>query len=158
MAIHPWSPEIQVAKLDHDFEEILDHFMRHDWAEPRPYSRKHRPAIESFVDSGRLVIRADLPGIDPENVQIKVEGDVLTITGSRGAETEEQRKNFMHREIRYGVFERAISIPKGVKQEDISAAWRNGVLELVVPLAEGAEIKRVPLRISGHAKELGTYR
>src|SRR5271166_4062472 len=111
MSIHQWSPEIQVAKLDHDFEDILDHFMRHDWAEPKPYSRKPCPAIESFVDSSRLVIRADLPGVDPKDVAIKVEGDVLTIAGSRAGETEEQRQNFMHREIRYGVFERAISVP-----------------------------------------------
>jgi HSP20 family protein len=156
MSIHQWSPEIQLAKLDHDFEDILDSFMRHDWAVAKPYSRKHCPAIESFVDTGRLVIRVDLPGVDPEHVQIKVQGDVLTITGSRTAETEEESKNFMHREFRYGVFERAISIPKGVKEEDISAAWRNGVLELIVPIAEGAEIKRVPLRIPGRAKGLET--
>jgi HSP20 family protein len=158
MTIHPWTAETQLARLDHDLEDIFDHFMRDDWAEPKPDSRKPCPAIEAFVDSGRLVIRIDLPGVDPKDVAIRVEGDVLTITGSRAAETEVPRKNFMHREIRYGAFARAISIPKGVKEEDISAAWRNGVLELIVPLAQGVEIKRVPVRISGRAKELETYR
>src|SRR5579871_3277531 len=157
MTIHPWSPELQLAKLDHDFEDILDHFMRHDWAEAKPHFRKHCPAIESFVDSGRLVIRVDLPGVDPKDVGIKIEGDLLTISGTRATTAiEGERQHFMQREIGYGIFERAISIPKGVKEEDISAAWRNGVLELKVPLAEGIEIKRVPLRISGRAKGLET--
>jgi HSP20 family protein len=157
MTIHPWSPEIQLAKLDHEFEDILDHFMRHDWAEAKPYPRKHCPAIESFVDSGHLVIRADLPGVDPKDVEIKVAGDLLTISGTRAAAAiEEERLHFMQREISYGIFERAISIPKGVKEEDICAVWRNGVLELKVLLAEGIEIKQVPLQIFGRAKGLET--
>ena len=84
MTIHPWSPELQLAKLDHEFEDILDHFMRHDWAEAKPYPRKHCPAIESFVDSGHLVIRVDLPGVEFKDVEIRPTGDVLTISGTRG--------------------------------------------------------------------------
>src|SRR5450755_851666 len=127
MALHEWSPANQAAKLDRDFEDILNNFMSHDWGVGKPSSNAHHPpAIESFIDSERLVIRADLPGVHPKDVEIKVDGNILTIRGSRTAAAEERERDFVHREIRYGTFERAISIPKGVKQEDINAAYRNG--------------------------------
>ena len=152
MALNEWSPANQAAKLDRDFEDILDHFMSHDWGvgKASPLSH-HAPAIESFIDCDRLVVRADLPGVDPKNVEIRVLGNVLTIKGSRAAAVEEKDRDFVHREIRYGSFERAISIPKGVKQEDINAAYRNGVLELTIPL-KAVEIRRVPVQMPGRAR------
>jgi len=153
MALHQWSPATQLAKLDHDFEDILNHFMSHDWGVAKPYSRLHHPpAIESFIDGERLVIRADLPGVEPHDVEISVEGNILMIRGSRASSLEEEQRDFVHREIRYGDFERAISIPKGVKEEEISAAWRNGVLELTVPL-EAVAIRRVPVQMPIRANE-----
>jgi len=149
MPFHEWTPEKQLERLDRDFENVIDHFMRHDWGEPQSkVGARRTPALESFIDSGQLVIRMDLPGVDPKDVEVKVAGTILTIRGSRAIASAEQHRHFMHREIGYGSFERAISIPKGVKQEDITAAWRNGVIELIVPLPEGVEIKRVPLLIS----------
>ena len=154
MPLHEWSPATQLAKLDRDFEHILNHFMSHDWGVGKPSSRSLQPpAIESFIDSDRLVVRADLPGVDPKDVQIRVEGNVLTIRGARAAALQEQQRAFVHREIRYGSFERAISIPKGVKEADISAAYRNGVLELTVPLGQAAEVRRVPLQMPNCARE-----
>ncbi len=149
MALHQWSPVTQLARLDHDFEDILNHFMSHDWGVAKPYSRSHhRPAIESFVVADRLVVRADLPGVDPKDVEISLEGSLLTIRGLRAAASEAEQRDFVDREIQYGRFERAISIPKGVKQEDIGAAYCNGVLELTIPLTHGIEVRRVPLQIS----------
>jgi HSP20 family protein len=94
-----------------------------------------------------IVVRADLPGVDPDSVEISVDDDLLTIRGSRVADSEEEGRNFVHREIRYGTLARAISIPKGVRKEDIAAAWRHGVLELTIPLPNGAGVRRVPVQI-----------
>jgi len=153
MPAHEWSPTSQVAKLDRDFDDILDHFMSHDWCEAKPYSMSHHhPAIESFIDSDRLVVCADLPGVDPKDVEIIIDKNVLTIRGLRVCTSEEERRDFVHREIRYGNFERAISIPNGVKKEDIKAAWRNGVLELTVPLERAAEVRKVPVQKLSRAK------
>jgi HSP20 family protein len=149
MPLHAWSAATELAKLDRDFEDVLNHFMSPDWAVGKPYSRTHHPpAIESFVDSDRLIVRADLPGVEPKDVEIRVDGNILTISGSRTAANGEQERNFVHREIRYGNFERAISIPKGVKREDINVAHRNGVLELTVPLNR-VELRKVPVQMSG---------
>jgi HSP20 family protein len=149
MPLQEWSPATQVARLERDFQEVLDHFMRNDWGVAKPLAGAHHPlAIESFIETGRLVIRVDLPGIDPADVKVKVEGDILTITASRVARSPEQPRNFVHREIRYGNFERAISIPKGVKEEDIDAAYCNGALELTIPLAQAIEVRKVPVQVA----------
>jgi HSP20 family protein len=159
MPLHEWSPTTQLAKLDRDFEDIIDHFMSHDWGVRNPSSLPHHaPAIESFVDAGRLVVRADLPGVDPKDVEIGVEGSLLTIKGSRTAASNREQQDFVHREIRYGSFERAISIPNGVKKKDISASHRNGVLELTIPLAQATEVKKIPVEIAKRAKEPEKHR
>ncbi len=152
MALHEWSSANQAAKLDRDFEDILNNFMSHDWGVGKPSSSaNHPPAIESFIDTDRLMVRADLPGVDPKDVEITVERNVLTIRGSRVCASEEEGRDFVHREIHYGNFERAISIPKGVRKEDISAAYRNGVLELTVLLGKAMEVRRVPVQIANRA-------
>jgi HSP20 family protein len=153
MPLHEWSPVTQVAKLDRDFEDILDHFMSHDWA-GKPSAGSHHPvAIESFIDADRLVVRADLPGVDPKDVEIKVDKNALTIRCSRACASGEEQRDFVHRELRYGGFERTISIPNGVKKENISAAYRNGVLELTIRLDQAIEVRRVPVQTTGRAKE-----
>lgn len=151
MALQQWSPATQLARLDHDFEEILEHFMHHDWSNrTRTVEVHHAPAIESFIEGDRLVIRADLPGVDPRSVEIAVDEDRLTIGAVRTTDTEENRRNFGHREIRYGTLARAISIPKGVRKEEIRATHRNGVLELSIPLGKES-IRRVPVQMANRA-------
>ena len=145
MGSQSWSSATELAKLERDFEDTLDHFLCHDWGVAKSAQGHHAPAIESFIHENRLVIRAELPGIDPENVEIIVDGSLLTIRALREAEAEHQARNFVHREIRYGSFARAISIPKGVRREDIVAAWRHGMLELTIPLPQGAGVRRVPV-------------
>ena len=154
MSLHQWSPATQLAKLDRDFEDTLNHFMSHDWGLGKPSSRLHYPpAIESFIESNRLVVRAVLPGVDPNEVEIRVDGNVLTIRGSRTAASQEQYRDFVHREIRYGRFERAISIPNGLREQDISAAYNNGVLELTVPLDQAIEVRKVSVQMPNRAGE-----
>lgn len=153
MVSRPWSPATEVAKLERDFEETLDHFMSHDWGVPKSQGGHHPTAIESFIHGDRLVVRAELPGIDPKDVQISVDDDLLTIQASRLADSEEEGRNFVHREIRYGSFARTISIPKGVRREDISTAWHRGVLELTVPLPKGAAVRRVPIEKATRPEE-----
>jgi HSP20 family protein len=97
-----------------------------------------RPAIETRVEDGKYVARTDLTGIDPKDVDIKVVGDVLTIKGSREEKQERKKADFFRREIRYGSFERSISLPEGIKAEDLKATYRDGVLELSAPMPKKA--------------------
>ena len=86
MTSQEWSPKTQLARLDRDFEDVIDRFMRHEWGvEKQPINSHLAPAIESFIEAGHLVIRADLPGVDPKNVEIMVNENVLTISAVRVA-------------------------------------------------------------------------
>ena len=70
MPLHAWSAATELAKLDRDFEDVLNHFMSPDWGVAKPYTRAHHPpAIESFIDADRLIVRADLPGVEPKDVE-----------------------------------------------------------------------------------------
>ena len=94
------------------------------------------PAIEVFQKDGQLVVRADLPGIPQDSISVQAEGDVLTISGERHDDRNEQREGYYHSERSYGSFQRSIALPEGVNNDDIRAHFENGVLHIVAPLPE----------------------
>ena len=104
-------------------------------------------------------MRADLPGIDPKDVEVTVEGNRLTLRGERKAEHEGKEGGYLQREVRYGSFARSFTIPEGVKAEDIQAKYHNGVLELSMPLPAELLPKKVNIEIEGQTnrqKQIGT--
>jgi HSP20 family molecular chaperone IbpA len=93
----------------------------------------HYIPVESYTEGGKYVVRADLPGVDPEkDIEVKVDGDVLTIHGERH---EEERENG-HSEVRYGSFTRSVRLPKGATAGDVAATYDAGVLVVTVPMSE----------------------
>jgi HSP20 family protein len=117
------------------------------------------PRIESAVRENMLYVKADLPGIDPKDVELTVEGSQLTLRGERKAEHEGNEGGYVHREVQYGSFVRSFTIPEGVKAEDIQAKYHNGVLELSIPLPASMQPKKVNIAIEGQAsgqKQLGS--
>ncbi|HEX3157444.1 MAG TPA: Hsp20/alpha crystallin family protein [Gemmatimonadaceae bacterium] len=97
------------------------------------------PQIETFRRGDEIVVRADLPGVRKEDIQIDVSDDVLTLTGERQEQKEERDEGFFRREQRYGTFYRAIPLPEGVDEEQIEARYDNGVLEVKVPMPKQRE-------------------
>jgi HSP20 family protein len=125
------------------------------WA---PLSMGYSPQIESRVEDEKLYVRADLPGIDPKDVEVMVEGNQLTLRGERKAAHEGKEGNYFHREVRYGSFARSFTIPEGVNAEEVQATYRNGVLELCVPLPASVLPKKVSIAIEGQTngqKQIG---
>lgn len=98
------------------------------------------PRVEEYRDGDTVVIRAELPGIDPEqDVELTVADDVLHLRAERRERTEHKDKGGYRSEFRYGSFSRALPLPAGCRDEDISAAYRDGVLEVRVPVAGHVE-------------------
>lgn len=91
----------------------------------------------------RLWFKAELPGVDPKNVQVTLTASGLTIKGEVKAEQEEKGKNYYRRELRYGIFHRTIPLPAEVKSDETKATFRTGILEVRVPKAEHAKPKTV---------------
>lgn len=89
--------------------------------------------VEDFVEDGSYVLRAEVPGLDPEkDVEVTVQGDVLTISGER----REEKKDRNHQEFHYGSFRRSVTLPPGADADAVEASYTDGVLEVKVPIAE----------------------
>lgn len=93
------------------------------------------PAVEAFARDGHYVVRAELPGLTDKDVSVEIRGDVLTLTGERKAESDVSRDGYYASERRYGTFLRALTLPEGAKGDAATAAFKNGVLEVTVPMA-----------------------
>ncbi|MBD0358387.1 MAG: Hsp20/alpha crystallin family protein, partial [Rubrobacter sp.] len=88
--------------------------------------------IDVVAKDGDLVLRAELPGIKQEDVDITLHENVLTVSGERKAEQEEERSGYYVRERRYGSFSRSLTLPQGVDESKIHARYEDGVLEVTV--------------------------
>ncbi len=114
------------------------------------------PKVDVFAREGSLVVRAELPGVDPDkDIDISVEDGVLSIKGERRNEQKTDGEGFYRLETSYGAFERHIPLPQGVNADDITASYENGMLEVVVPrAAEVASAKRIPFTAGSHENAL----
>lgn len=99
------------------------------------------PQVEAFQRGDKLVVRADVPGVKKDDVHVDIENDVLTISGERRDEHEEDRDGFYRSERSYGQFYRAIALPEGVNPEQCEASFEDGVLEITVPTPRREERK-----------------
>lgn len=94
------------------------------------------PSVDVVRREGEILVRADLPGIKPDEVSIKVEDDVLTVSGEHEEQTEASEESYVRRERRYGSFSRSMTLPRGVDSKAIEAVTEDGVLEVRIPLPE----------------------
>ena len=105
------------------------------------------PRVEEFEEGGALVVRAEMPGIDPDrDVEITVSDNSLRIKAERRQETKTEDKKGYRSEFRYGSFVRSIPLPAGATDEDVKATYHDGILEVRIPVsAEKAEGKKIPV-------------
>ncbi len=145
MALLPWRPFRELERMREEFDRLMNRFDEDWFAEFRP--ARIQPQIESFVENGKLTVRAELPGIDPKDIEVNVAGNMLTVRGKREEKFEEKKRHFIRREMRYGSFERSVELPEGVKAEDLKATYHDGILELTAPVTKELERKEVKVQI-----------
>lgn len=105
-----------------------------------------QPSIELFDTDKEVVLRADLPGIDPKELEVEVQEGEVTIKGQHRQEKEARAENYFHAERRYGSFFRRVPLPVPVKAAEAKASYKNGVLEVRMPKEEPqAKGYRVPI-------------
>lgn len=126
-ALSPWS----------DIDDVFSSTRTAVWA----------PPIEVLERDNKVVVRAELPGVSKEDINVEVEEGVLTISGERRQEEEESREGYFRSERRYGAFSRSIPLPEGVDTEQVEANFRDGVLEIALPKPEGASARRRRIEI-----------
>jgi HSP20 family protein len=103
-------------------------------------------AMDVYETDEDVVVKASVPGVDPEELDISITGDTLTIKGETRAEEEVEEENYIYRERRYGAFSRSMSIPTSVKADEANAEFEDGVLTLRLPKAEEVKPKTIKVK------------
>jgi len=137
-ALTRWEPFAELGELRSQLDRMFG-----DLVDGR--ERSWTPAVDIVRDNGNLVIRADVPGIKPEDVKIEVEDDILTVSGEHEETKEDKDKHFLRRERRYGSFSRSMALPAGVEAKKIKAKTHDGVVEVTIPLPKEPEKQKVQI-------------
>ena len=104
------------------------------------------PAVDVFDAKDAVVLKAELPGMKIDDIQIEVDDNVLTIKGERSFEEKVDEERYYRVERRYGSFQRSLALPQGVKADDIQATYEDGVLQVTVPKTDEQKPKRIEVR------------
>lgn len=154
----------EIMKRDRDREprsvDVFERFDRlfDDWARMLPFRRPGvvgRPSlgddairVEERRDKDAIVVRAEIPGVDPEHdIELTVADGTLHLEAERREEKEEKDKaGYTRRELRYGTFSRSLPLPAGVTEADVSATYKDGILEVRIPAPEHRPTQRVEIK------------
>jgi len=105
------------------------------------------PAVDIEEKDGKYVLKAELPGLKKEDIHVELKDGYLTLRGERNMEHEDKKKNYHRIERAYGSFERRFRVPDTVKEKDIHASFKDGILELTVPVMEDVKHKAIDIKI-----------
>lgn len=123
--------------------EDEDFFSRFPWGLSTGEEKTWMPAVDVFEKDDKFVVKAELPGIKEEDIDVSVVGNTLAIKGEKQAETEVRDKDYFSRERTYGSFYRSISLPSTLDADKIEAEFKDGVLEVTVPKSEKVKPKKI---------------
>ena len=93
-----------------------------------------------------------MPGLEPKDLDVSILGNVLTVKGERRSEQEVKKEDYLRREVSYGAFERRMGLPEGAATDKVKASFKNGVIEITVPLAKETVAKKVPIEAEAEKK------
>ena len=140
------------SEMNRMFDDMFGSLTRRPTGQQRGQTAEWAPSMDVLQKDGDLVVRAELPGVKLDDVNITVHDNLLTISGERRSEQEEERAGYFVRERRYGAFRRSMQLPEGVDEENIRARFVDGVLEVTL---EGAAAIREPRRIEIEGEDSG---
>jgi len=152
MALVRWDPLRDIDSLQGEMNRLFSTFFdtpTNRGANGGGVARRWIPAMDLVEAGEHFVLKADLPGMTQDDVSIELENNVLTISGERRAELEDQHEGYYRLERTSGAFSRSLALPEGVDAGAVSAAFDNGVLEVRIPKPEQAKPKRVQIAVGG---------
>jgi len=149
MAIVRWDPFRDLMTIQDRMNRLFDQTLsktRTDDDEGLTAST-WSPAVDIYETADSIVLKAELPGLSRENIDIQVRDNTLTLKGERKFEREVKDENYLRIERSYGAFQRAFNLPSVIQQDKIKAVFKEGVLEVTMPKAEEAKPKQVKIEV-----------
>ena len=150
MAIVRWEPFRDLLSLQERMNRMFNEQYRggassdDEWALGGSWA----PAVDIYEQGHDIVLKAELPGVDPKDVDIRLENNVLTLRGQRKFENEVNKESYHRVERSYGSFSRSFTLPLVVDQGNIKADFKDGILKLVLPKREEAKPKQIEINVS----------
>jgi len=142
-----WQPLRELEEWHRSVDDLFSRFMARGPFAGTAFAGKGRPAMETLTKNGDLVVRLDLPGVDPKEVDISVSGDVLTVKAERKQKEEKQEGEYSREEISYGSLERTLRLPGKIDADKIKASYDKGVLEIIVPTPKDLAARKVSVKV-----------
>ena len=147
MAIVRFEPFRDLLTLQDRMNRIFDQSLRSNQPGEEPLSN-WAPAVDIYETDKEIVLKADLPGVNPADVDVRVQNNILTVHGERRLEKEVQEDNYHRVERAYGTFTRTFTLPNTVNAEKIAAGYENGVLRIAMPKREEARPKQIKIAVT----------
>jgi len=148
MAIVRWEPFRDLMTSQRDFDRLFREAFSPKFGEGELSTRTWAPAVDIYENGDNLVLKAELPGINPDDVEIRVEDNTLYLKGERKFEKEVKEQNYHRVERSYGTFTRSFSLPNSVDADKVGASYQDGVLTLTMPKKEEAKPKTIKINVS----------
>jgi HSP20 family protein len=129
-----WDPMRDLTTLQREFDDLFRRVFGVTRERGGEAGLVVAPAVNSFIKDGTLHLEAELPGVNPEQLEVRVDGREVVIRGERRSGRSEEQADYLLRETRYSVFERRLPLPEGADAEHAHAAYRDGLLEITMPV------------------------
>lgn len=148
MAIIRWEPFRDLLSLQERMNRLFEEAGRgisrgqdDDWG-------AWAPAVDIYEQGNDIVLKAELPGVDPKDVDIRIENNVLTLRGERKLESEVKKESYHRVERAYGTFMRSFTLPSTVDTANVKAEYKDGLLRVVLPKREEAKPKQIQINVN----------
>jgi HSP20 family protein len=142
MRHEPWS---LLNQFSSELNRMFDHNLQSNGSKAEVTARKWVPAVDVKEEAGMFLIHADIPGVDASDIDIHMEDGVLTISGERKLQSEEEYNGYKRIERAHGSFQRSFTLPDTADSENISARYNNGVLEISIPKQEKIQARKIQI-------------
>ena len=145
MAVIRWDPFRDLNTLQDRMNRLFEEANRGGRADEPTATTSWSPSVDIFETEESIVVKAEVPGVDPKEIELSLENNVLTLKGDRRFEKETKDENYHRIERSYGGFSRSFSIPALVEEAAIKADYKEGVLTIVLPKTEKARPKQIQI-------------
>ena len=147
MSIVPWKPLDEMTTLRREMDTLWDRFFPEKLFEEKYLAHEWLPSIDLTETKDKLIVKAELPGLEAKDVELSITDDILTIKGEKKEETETKDEHHFFVERYAGTFERRIKLPTLVKTDVIDAKFDKGVLTVTLPKTEEAKKKEIKIKV-----------
>lgn len=145
MAVVKWDPFRDLISIQDRMNRLFEQTLSRSRDEEGIATATWTPAVDIYETAETIVMKAELPGLNRDDIDIQIQDNTLVLRGERRFARDVQQENYLRIERAYGSFHRTFTLPATVRQEGIRAVFRDGVLELTLPKTEGATPKRISI-------------